>query len=483
MSASRRPKRRWTVVIEAIGLFAAVAFIATASPGAQAGTNHRRFTTRSTTHRSLLENQESMMTTTLDALANGRQAYNGAGEWDTYHYTTDGEWQKEQFPASDEAALAVANNDKARAKIAIDTVNTAIAQHQDESSTSNAGDFALASDKAAAVDSSFWVEQMGLIANTLSGAGMLDPTTRQAWEQSMVKYDEWLTSSGNWKWYINGNDNLRFAAIFLETAKLATAAGDSQDAANANAEYQQEQQFVDDPGWTPSNQPGPGYGWNTSGNTGWFAEFPPGTGTGNVWCNNQVPPAVLGQDYNYTAAQLATALDGYILSGYDGWWQNVVTREYNLVEPRVSNGQIDADGGCRGNYGTYAFYPEVYAVLDQHNLGAHDTEWSNQTNALQSEFSNINDGTVGHPDWIPTNEYGSLGLLAPAYMDAGITGGDHGQAKRRAGPVEYLRRSRFRADRHHRGSRSSRRGPNRRRFAERIRAFEAGRSPLPGSEA
>jgi hypothetical protein len=454
MSTAPRPKRRWTVVTETIGLLAAGVLIATASAGAHAGVKHRTFTTQPTAHASLLEKQESMMTTTLDALANGRQAYNGSGEWDTYHYTTDGAWQKEQYPASDEAALAVANRDTARAKIAIDTVNAAIAQHQDASSTSNAGDFASASDKAAAVDSSFWVEQMGLIANTLSGAGMLDSTTRQAWEQSMVRYDAWLTSSGNWKWYINGNDNLRFAAIFLETAKLAAAAGDSKDAANANAEYEQEQQFVDNPGLTPSNHPGPGYGWNISGNAGWFAEFPPGTGTGNVWCNNRVPPAVLGQDYNYAAAQLATALDGYILSGYDRWWQNIVTGEYNLLEPRLSNGQLDADGGCRGNYGTYAFYPAVYAVLDQHKLGAHDTEWSNQTSALQSEFSNIHDGTVGHPDWIPTNEYGDLGVLAPAYVDAEITG-DLGQAKGKAGPVkhrrppaEYIRRSRFRADRH-----------------------------------
>lgn len=311
--------------------------------------------------------------------------YYSSGAWafqpGDYTAAPDGNWEVDEGPAVLEAVLACVpsglNADTAsEAQTARDTVNRAILQHQLPSGEFDAGP--PGSVPSTVVYGTFWAQVQGTVAYILDMCGQLDHATLVSWEQSLGRYVNWLESSDNASWYSNGNNNLRMALVLTEEAKLANAAGEPSSIVwGYIADAEDEKNFVDNPGWQPPPN-GPGFGWNQTGAAGYFSETPDGTDTDDWWCNNSGP--CTGFDPSYTSLQLQTALWGYVVSGYDSWWQNVVTDEYNELAPLLSNGQLNMLNGSRVNASPSTFWTDVYSVLDEHNLGQHDADWRAQQN-------------------------------------------------------------------------------------------------------
>jgi hypothetical protein len=350
----------------------------------------------------------------LEQAVNAFQANNyHQGAWDPSEYTTaqgDGWWQKEQWPAITAAVLSAdanATGAAVEAKVAADTVNTAIAQHQLPNGAWDEGP--QGSTAASVVGGSFWAEAEGIIANVLHDGDRVDAGTLRRWEQSMVSYCSWLENSGEATWYANGNVNINFALVFLATYKLAVDVGDTAFQRRALADYRAEQRFI----VNPNRKPAGDWGWHQVGRTGWFSETPPGTGPGNWYCADGQVPCV-GLDWEYIEAQLETAAWGYVLSGYDGWWEKIVRYEFNTEHRRlIDGGTIRASGGSRHDGPSLIFYPDVYSIMYRHKISSDPDLWSQQLMALRKQFSATE---TQPPASLDVNAYtlvadGAVGLL------------------------------------------------------------------------
>ena len=333
------------------------------------------------------------------------------GVWDPANYTSaqpDGTWQKDQAPAVADAVLAASGSSQAAslASVATATVNTAIAQHQRPD-----GDFDAGPPGAddTGIGATFWASEEGEIAVVLDHTA--SKATLASWDQSMQRYVGWLESSGNARWYSNGNVNLREALIMLEAQDLATATGDTTGAAADAKDLAAEQVFVMNPGWQPAGD----FGWHQNGAAGWFSETPPGSGTGNFWCDNS--PCV-GFDPYYTTLQLDDALTGYVLSGYAAWWGNIVKSESAALSPLLvdGGGEINEANGSRKNPSSPGIFdPQVFAVADEHNIASSDADWSAQQSVLATEFAwDAKQPTLG------PNDFAFLASDATALLDAEV---------------------------------------------------------------
>jgi len=342
------------------------------------------------------------------------------GAWDPSEYTAaqgDGWWQKEQWPAITAAVLSAdphTAGGAGEAKIAADTVDAAIAQHQLPNGAWDEGP--PESRAPSVVGGSFWAEAEGIIANVLHYGNRVDPDTLRHWEQSMISYCNWLESSGEATWYANGNVNINFALVFLATYKLAVDVGDTAAQGAALADYRAEQRYIVNPGRKPAGD----WGWHQVGRTGWFSETPPGTGPGNWFCANGQVPCV-GLDWEYTEAQLETAAWGYVLSGYDGWWEKIVRYEFNTEHQRlIDGGTINASGGSRHDEPSLIFYPDVYSIMYRHKISSAPDLWSQQLLALREQLSAIRTQSPGSLD---VNAYTLVADGAVGLLDFEITSG------------------------------------------------------------
>ena len=342
------------------------------------------------------------------------------GAWDPSEYASaqgDGWWEKEQWPAITAAVLSTDANTAGAAgdaQIAVDTVNAAIAQHQLPNGAWDQGP--RGSTAPSVVGGSFWAEAEGIIANVLHGSGRVDADTLRRWEQSMVSYCNWLESAGQATWYANGNVNINFALVFLATYKLAVAVGDTASQHAALANYRAEQRFI----VNPNRKPVGDWGWHQVGRTGWFSETPPGTGPDNFYCANGQAPCV-GLDWEYTEAQLETAAWGYVLSGYDGWWEKIVRYEFNTERQRlIDGGTINASGGSRHDGASLIFYPDVYSIMYRHHISMNADLWSQQLMALRKQFSATD---TQPPAGLDVNAYALVAGGAVGLLDFEITSG------------------------------------------------------------
>lgn len=331
-------------------------------------------------YQQLISQQRRLVSATVQAFQ--AKAYLG-GVWDPPVNRTaqpDGFWQKEQWPAVSLAVLSrLPNPPEGAAASASATVNAMIAAHQRPDGSFDAGP--PRSVAQSVVGGTFWAMAEGTIATVLADGHEVSPATLRAWEQSMARYAAWLESSGNARFYVNGNDNLRMALILLETWQLAMRVGDPT-APRLLGDYRAEQSFVTDPGWPP---PGT-FGWHRAGRTGWFSETPPGSGQGNWFCANRGP--CTGFDPYYVTLQLNDALMGYVISGRDRWWRSIVESEFAAELPRINaHGGLDASNGSRHNDAGVLFDPNVYPVLSDPPLDAHDQLWAAQLAALKAQYA------------------------------------------------------------------------------------------------
>jgi hypothetical protein len=340
-------------------------------------------------------------------------AYNGGGAWSEASYFT-GPWGVYQYPAVAEAVLADVpatvnpETDRAHeAQVAEQTIGAGIAYHNP-----SGGDFDPSG--SSVVDGTWFAEDLGFVGDVLYAGGWLDSGTLQSWERRLVSYVRWLESSGNASFYVNGNVNLRFALIMLAARNLATDGGDAADAAEMGADLTAEQAFSLNPCAKRACNPQSGaWGWHQNGFAGYLSETP-GAWPGNFWCYG--PQPCTGFDPEYTALQLQDALAGYVLSGYNGWWQHIVGSEYEQLAPLVSHGELNQADGSRRNDPPFLFVPPVYAVLDEHNVVSDDADWLAQLSEYQADAKTwvANAGAQG-----PT-EYSALAAPAIAVFDAEV---------------------------------------------------------------
>jgi hypothetical protein len=359
------------------------------------------------------------------------RAYDGQGRWSPTNYDGhqgDGWWEKEQYPALAEAALSrIPNNSLSPGQraVATNTVNMAISTHQLAD-----GNFDGPAGTDAGVGGTQWAWVEGVIAVLLSG-GVNPPNlaTRTSWEQSLVKYVKYQeTFSGVANWYANGNVNLNVTLTMYAAYKMAQNVGNTNDATAMLSDYQAEQAFiVNPPGWNSASWGtapygnGPGFGWHQVGSTGWFSETPRGTGPGNFWCNNGQSPCE-GLDYEYTMAQMEVASWGYVITGRDAWWKNIVLSEAAVEQPRlIDGGTINASGGSRHNTSSTIFYPDVFSVMASNNLGgAWDTLWGQQQRAMLARFQYDNNSNTVIAT-LNANDFTMLANYAVGATDATTT--------------------------------------------------------------
>jgi len=324
-----------------------------------------------------------------------------AGEWMPSQYFGP-EWEKYQAPAVAAAALGTSpGGTAAQRNEAIETVNAAIVDHQQSDGDFDAG---TAFAGGSSVSGGFWVESEGLIAITLRQD--LDSATLRRWERSLARYVQFLVRSGSSDWYSNGNVVLRQAVIMLETYRLARWVRDPE-ASTYLQDYRFEKRFLVHPSATS------GGGWRTygeyeNGHGGlWFDESPFSNPRAPIQCANHVSPC-RGFDPNYTAVQLNDAILALKVGGDNGFWRHIVSDEYAVLRPRISDGTLNASNGSRDDIPTEPFYAPVYSVL---GAGSPARAWREQTSAVvRAVEAGIRSGNPSE------NEYGLLEPLGLAMV-------------------------------------------------------------------
>lgn len=326
---------------------------------------------------SLMDNQIK----TLQTIYTDLQPYWDASSGRYLPGDTSNLYGRDNWPSALAAVLSRAETDQTtasqEAQEAIAAENYLIDHHQNADGSPDT-DF---------VTSTFTWEGIGLTANILEEGHKLDAATLHKFEQSMVKFAIYAQNS-NGNFYINGNVNLHETLIDLEALKLAQAdslAGPN-DAAYMQADYAANQAFIMNPCAARSCSQGANgnWGWNqVNSTTGYFSEtvgnFPSNFACATNASGVPYQSPCLGLDYNYGSDHVNTEIDGYILSGYDSWWQRILTQEFNSILARIQNanyqqpgGYIDLTGGSRHtlNPGTPPppFFTSAYEVLVNHSL-------------------------------------------------------------------------------------------------------------------
>lgn len=250
--------------------------------------------------------------------------YFSGGTW----FATDGPtcWYCYDSAAAAAAVLStVPGGDTSLTPIAVQTIDTAIAQHQTAS-----GAFLNDAGQPDAIATDFFVVPLGLTYLQLQS--QLDPTTKALWSQSIARAADYIESSGNANWYINGNLNLRQTEVFW----LAWAA---TGAPRFLTDYDAEWNFTIAP--PQSRWPGFGLHYSTvpsrsdgSDGAGYLAESGGGTP---------------GFDPSYTQVQLDTASDLYVLT-QDPRYVRLMNLLFDQLRPLINSSWfLDATHGTRKN--------------------------------------------------------------------------------------------------------------------------------------
>jgi hypothetical protein len=318
------------------------------------------------------------------------------GEWLPSVYSTSS-WAVYQEAAAGAATIGVTSGGTvAERQMAIDTINTAIKVHQLSS-----GDFddGTPSSGTSGDNGTMWVEAEGYSALALRN--YVPIATEQSWEQSMVKYTNFL-ETGDTKWYANGNVNMSYAVALLETYDLAKFVGDSNASTYWN-DYVFEKAFLTNPDQATGDMAcnstsvektrwGGGYGQQATSDGGYyFREAAGGGACAASVCANGIVPCN-GFDPEYTMLQMNNASVGLSVGGDNSFFQGVLENEYRAEDPLIgTNGVINAGNGSRKDHPDDTFDAQVYYYLQSANQGNYTTAWSTQLSLLNNDIS----GTIG----------------------------------------------------------------------------------------
>jgi hypothetical protein len=278
-------------------------------------------------------------TTALTGLATvayqSLQGYIGSSANPGLHYYASGVWHSGDGPACwycyDAAAVGAATlsqtqQDAGLRQIAIDTFNTAIAQHQLAS-----GAFANDGGDADGIATGFFTVDLGVAYLELRSTR--DAPTRARWANAIEAAADYLINSGDETWYINGNVNLRQTEVMW----LAWAVTGQQ---RYLTQYDAEWSFT----VSPPQGRWPGYGLQVTQQP---TRSDGSDGSGYLAESSGLAP---GYDTAYTDAQLDTATDLYVLT-HDPKYLRLMNLELNQLRPRIdSTLTLDATGGSRSNY-------------------------------------------------------------------------------------------------------------------------------------
>src|SRR5262249_55623130 len=225
---------------------------------------------------------------------------------------------------------------------------------------------------------------------------VLDPATRSAWADSIARLNDYLISSGQTTWYINGNANLRQ----VEDLWLAWKITGEQRFADA---YEQEWTFT----ITPPQPRWQGFGLQTSGDAGYLAESSAG--------------ATPGFDPWYTTVQLDTATELWILS-HDSRYLNLMNLQVNADRQLIDSSWMrNAPNGTRENP-LFAFYSVAPDVLVSHGLRP-DLVASQPGQIAQLESQSSDQGNYNTPTlYKGLSAWVSMILLDQQWPDGVATG-------------------------------------------------------------
>lgn len=336
MFSSARIRRRASVVAAAC----ACSLLPLAVPGAaSAAATSNAVTALETPTVALLSNQLNAYATTQGPYVNGN--------WESSDMTSGNYWAENDGGPMTAAATIYAltgHSNQTLLNEAEQTANTQITTRQasDGGFEDTPGDPTSVS----AIDTMFFGVEFGTTYDLI--AGDVSASTRASWQQSLAAAANYLITSGNATWYVNGNINIGFAELFYLTWK---ATGNPTFEKAYNAEWN----FVTAP---PQAQfPGDGLVITTppttadgSNGDGYLTE----TGAGGT-----------GFDPEYTSLQLDVACRLYLLSG-DPRALRLANLEINQELPLVNSAMsLNTSGGTRHTTEgrETAFLTSAYAVL------------------------------------------------------------------------------------------------------------------------
>jgi len=248
------------------------------------------------------------------------QSYMGKSSPNPPRYYSDGQWYAPEGPEcwncydSAGTAAAVLSDQglggEEYARVAIETTDTAIADHQAPD-----GAFEGSASADAGLTTGFYAVELALNYFELRKA--LPAATRARWAASLAAAAEYLINSGDTTWYINGNVNLRQTEVLWLAWQVTGNPYFKQ-------QYEQEWAFT----IAPPQSRWPGFGLQIttaptaadgSNGAGYLAE----SGGGAP-----------GFDPEYTMVQLGTATSMYIFSR-EARWLRLMNLFYNQIIPLV----------------------------------------------------------------------------------------------------------------------------------------------------
>jgi hypothetical protein len=242
--------------------------------------------------------------------------------------------------------------------LAIDTIDQAIRTHEQPSGEFSDG-----------VTTGFFAVEVGI--SYLELRPYLDRSTRALWRESVRRVANWLHSSGQLDFYVNGNVNLRQTEV-LWLAWAVT--GDPQ----FKTAYEREWQFTIAP---------PGPKWAAYGLR--YTQRPDrADGLDGKGYLTESAGSRPGYDPSYTMAQLDTATELYVLTR-DPRYLRLMNLLFNQDLSRVNSQYVlDARSGSRKN-DTIPFLSSGPAVLV--SSGARPelaAFWQGQLSAMQRDYIN-----------------------------------------------------------------------------------------------
>lgn len=254
--------------------------------------------------------------------------------------------------------------DPALVRVAIATFNDAINNHQ----------MADGSWDENAINTGFFAVELG--TSYLELHDVLDATTQGVWANAMRRAANYLINQHDLTWYINGNVNLRQAAVMWMTWKIT---GDPQ----YQTDFQSEWNFT----MNPPQTRWPGFGLHLT-----TVPTRPDDSDGAGYLGESGAGAP-GFDPEYTMTQLDGATSMWVLS-HDPRWLQLMNLFFNQLRPRISSSFIlDATGGTRESV-VIPFYSGGLAVLydsgDRPDLAG---LISGDLASLEAQFSNTGNYT------------------------------------------------------------------------------------------
>lgn len=333
-------------------------------------------------------------TSTLSSTGNQvLQSYMTQSSASDPRYYSNGVWYATDGPACwycyDSAAVGAATlsqqpggNAQLR-QVAIDTFNTAIAQHQ----LAN-GAFDDDTGAADGIGTGFFTVDLGIAYLELRST--LGPRTSATWSAAIGAAADYLINSGNTTWYVNGNVNLRQTEVMW----LAWVATRQQRFLTA---YDSEWSFT----INPNQARWPGFGLQITTRP---TKADGSDGAGYLAESGGGAP---GFDPSYTDAQLDTATDLYVLT-HDPKYLRLMNLLFNQLRPLIDQTwTLDALNGTRKNDLEPFLDPAVSVLVDSGDRPDLAPGLASQMARLQQEYTGAESFTnenyyKGFEAWIST---------------------------------------------------------------------------------